>query len=138
GFKDEAPRVVIDEPKTDRDVPADATIPVRIVLDDDFGLGSARLIYRVATGESEPHDEAIMPLWTADGQSPAPVASTVIKHKELALDWQLATLKLAVGTVITFYADARDLDTIKGPNIGKSRELRLRIVSKDDATRQFD
>ena len=25
GFRDEAPRVVIDEPKTDRDVPADAT-----------------------------------------------------------------------------------------------------------------
>ena len=43
GFRDEAPRVVIDEPKTDRDVPADATIPVRVVLDDDFGLHSARL-----------------------------------------------------------------------------------------------
>ena len=27
GFCDEAPRVVIDEPKTDRDVPAEATIP---------------------------------------------------------------------------------------------------------------
>ncbi len=27
GFRDEAPRVVIDEPKTDRDVPADATDP---------------------------------------------------------------------------------------------------------------
>ena len=30
GFRDEAPRVVIDEPKTDRDVPADATVPVRV------------------------------------------------------------------------------------------------------------
>ncbi len=129
---------MFDEPKTDRDVPADATIPVRIVLDDDFGLHSARLIYRVATGESEPHDEAAIPLWTAKDQSPAPVASTVVKHQELAHNWQLAPLKLPVGTVITFYADARDLDTIKGPNVGKSRELRLRIVSKDDAARQFD
>ena len=32
--------MVIDEPKTDRDVPAEATIPVRVVLDDDFGLQS--------------------------------------------------------------------------------------------------
>ena len=31
GFRDEAPRVVIDEPKTDRDVPAEATVPVRVI-----------------------------------------------------------------------------------------------------------
>ena len=74
-FKDEAPRVVIDEPKTDRDVPADATVPVRIVLDDDFGIHSARLIYRVATGESEPHEEVAIPLWSATDQSPAPAAA---------------------------------------------------------------
>ena len=40
--------------------------------------------------------------------------------------------------MITFYADARDFDTIKGPNVGKSREIRLRIVSKEDAARQID
>ena len=45
-FRDEAPRVVIEEPKTDRDIPAEATIPIRVTLDDDFGLHSARLIYR--------------------------------------------------------------------------------------------
>ncbi len=90
GFKDEAPRVVIEEPKTDRDVPADAIVPVRIVLDDDFGLHSARLNYRVATGESEPRDEVAIPLWVATDQSPAPVASSVVKHQELAHEWQLA------------------------------------------------
>ena len=31
-----------------------------------------------------------------------------------------------------------DFDSIKGPNMGKSREIRLRIVSKEDAARQFD
>ena len=137
GFRDEAPRVVIDEPKTDRDVPADAVVPVRVTVDDDFGLQSARLIYRVATGESEPHDEVAIPLWTAplkgrDGQAPP------VKHHELAHDWPMASLKLQVGAIVTFYADAHDFDTIKGPNVGKSREVRLRIVSKEDAIRQFD
>ncbi len=47
-------------------------------------------------------------------------------------------MKLAIGSIITFYADARDFDSIKGPNVGKSRELRLRIVSKEDAARQLD
>ncbi len=61
-----------------------------------------------------------------------------VKHQDIAYQWELAPLKLPVGTIITFHADARDFDTIKGPNVGKSREIRLRIVSKDDASRQFD
>src|SRR5262249_30241156 len=138
GFRDEAPRVMIEEPKTDRDVPADATVPVQIIVDDDFGLHSARLIYRVASGESEPREEVAIPLFAAKDQQQDPAAATLEKHKELRHAWDLASLKLPVGTVITFYADARDFDSIKGPNIGKSREIRLRIVSKEDASRQLD
>jgi hypothetical protein len=138
GFRDEAPRVVIDEPRTDRDVPADATIPVRITLDDDFGLHSARLIYTLATGDSEPHAEVAIPLWSAQEQGPEGAAAGFTKHQEISHRWELAPLKLQIGTVITFYGNARDFDTIKGPNIGKSREIRLRIVSKEDAVRQFD
>ncbi len=130
--------MVIDEPKTDRDVPADATIPVHVTLDDDFGLHSARLIYRVATGESEPHEEVAIPLWAAREQALEGGPVTSIKHQEIAHNWELGPLKLPLGTVITLYADARDFDAIKGPNVGKSRELRLRIVSKEDVARQFD
>jgi hypothetical protein len=137
-FRDEAPHVVIDEPKTDRDIPADATVPLHVTLDDDFGLHSSRLIYRVATGESEPHEQVAIPLWAAkdQGMQGGPVASS--KHEEIAYKWEIGSLHLPVGTVITAYADARDFDTIKGPNIGKSRELRLRIVSREDIARQFD
>jgi hypothetical protein len=138
GFRDESPRVVIDEPRTDRDVPADATIPVRMTLDDDFGLHSARLIYTLATGDSEPHAEVAIPLWSAQEQGPEGAATGFTKHQEISHRWELAPLKLQVGTVITFYGTAYDFDTIKGPNIGKSREIRLRIVSKEDAVRQFD
>ncbi len=101
GFRDEAPRVVIDEPKTDRDVPADATIPVRVILDDDFGLHSSRLIYRLATGDSEPHAEVAIPLWTANGAGHARLLSLSSSTKRSAYKWELAPLKLPVGTVIT-------------------------------------
>ena len=137
-FKDEAPRVVIDEPRTDRDVPADATVPVRVELDDDFGLHSARLIYKVAAGDSEPHEAVAIPLWSAPGKEPGAAQPAFVKHQEIAYEWELAPLKLAIGSIITFYADARDFDSIKGPNVGKSREIRLRIVSKEDAARQVD
>jgi hypothetical protein len=137
GFRDESPRVVIDEPKSDRDVPAEATVPVRVTLDDDFGLHSSRLIYRLATGDSEPHAETVIPLWSAPQKGPDG-ALAFVKHQEITHKWELTPLKLPVGTIITFYADARDFDSLKGPNVGKSREIRLRIVSKEDAARQFD
>ena len=135
GFRDEAPRVVLDEPKSDRDVPADATIPIHVSLDDDFGLHSSRIIYRLATGDSEPNGEVVIPVWSAAQRQPG---EAFVKHQEIAYRWELTPLKLPVGTVITFFADARDFDTLKGPNVGKSREIRLRIVSKEDAARQFD
>jgi hypothetical protein len=137
-FKDEPPRVVIAEPKTDRDVPSDAVIPVRIELDDDFGLHSARLMYKVATGESEPHDAVAIPLWSAPGEEAGSAQPSFVKHKEIEYVWKLEPLKLGIGSIITFYADSRDFDSIKGPNLGKSRELRLRIVSREDAARQSD
>ena len=115
-LQDEAPRVVIEEPKTDRDVPADATVPVRdrprrrfrpALLAPDLPprhrrVGAARRGRRSPSGR--PKDE-----------SSAPAAASVVKHQEIAYDWELAPLKLAVGTVITFYADARDFDTHQGP-----------------------
>ena len=137
-FKDEAPRVVIAEPRTDHDVPADAMVPVRVELDDDFGLHSARLLYKVSAGDSEPHDAVAIPLWSAPGEEPGLAQPAFVKHQEIAYEWNLAPLKLAIGSIITFHADARDFDSIKGPNVGKSRELRLRIVSKEDAARQVD
>ncbi len=71
-FRDEAPRVVIDEPKTDRDVPAEATVPVRVLVDDDFGIHSARLLYKIATGESEPGEEVVIPLLVGHGPEHRP------------------------------------------------------------------
>src|SRR5262249_48299852 len=52
--------------------------------------------------------------------------------------WDIAPLKLPPGSVITFHAEARDFDAIKGPNLGKSRELRLRIVSDQEIATQLD
>ena len=131
-FKDEAPRVVIDEPMNDRDVPAQARVPVAFTVDDDFGIQSARLIFKTASGGSEPTQDVALPLF--DGT----VATQPVKHRQVTYTWDLTPLKLAPGSIITFHADARDFDSIKGPNLGKSRELRLRIVSDEDIARQMD
>ncbi len=98
GFADQAPRVVIDEPKSDRDVPAEAVIPLnRVMLDDDFGLQSGQMIYRIATGDSEPQDAVTIPLWTVPEPGPGPAVASFVKHQDISHDWQLAPLKLPVG-----------------------------------------
>jgi hypothetical protein len=137
-LKDESPRVLIDEPKADRDVPPDAVIPVRIDLEDDFGLQSCRLLYVTSSGDSEPHEAVAIPLWSAPAIESGQSQNRSIKHQELSHEWNLSPLKLGVGSFITFHAEARDFDSINGPKTGKSREIRLRIVSKEDAARQFD
>ncbi|MGC8643752.1 MAG: DUF4175 family protein, partial [Isosphaeraceae bacterium] len=137
-FRDDPPRVVIAEPRTDRDIPADAVVPIQIELDDDFGLQSSRIMYKVASGDSEPHNPVAIPLWVDPAQASAASQPVPVKHQEIDHVWKLESLKLAVGSILTFHAEARDYDSIKGPNLGKSREIRLRIVSKADAARQFD
>ena len=131
---DEAPRVAFEEPTNDRDVPTKAVVPIKIAVDDDFGIHSIRLIYKVASGGSEPAREVILPLW--DGQAKAD--SPRSKHEVVAYRWDLAPLKLEPGAIVTFHADARDFDDVKGPNIGKSRELRLRISSDEEINRQIE
>jgi len=136
-LKDEAPRVAIDDPTHDRDVPAEATIPLAITVDDDFGIQLVRLIYKVASGGSEPAREGIIPLW-APPETPA-AAATPVRRQEVRYRWDLSALKdLQPGTVISFHAEGRDFDNSKGPNIGKSREMRLRIITKDEVDRQLE
>lgn len=128
---DDAPRVVIDEPANDRDVPAEATVPIAFTVDDDFGIQTARLVYRIGRGTSEPAGEVVVPLWNSAGER-------TIKRRQVKYAWNLAPLKLEPGATVVFHADALDFDAIKGPKLGKSRELRLRVVTPEDLLRQLD
>jgi hypothetical protein len=136
-IKDEAPKVVIEEPTNDRDVTPTADVPIEIAADDDFGLGSVRLVYKVAMNGSEPGPEVVVPLWAATaGTKEKPAAPS--KHQAVKYRWKLEPLKLPPGAMLTFHADSRDLDNLKGPNLGKSRELHLRIVTPDQLASQME
>jgi hypothetical protein len=131
---DETPRVSFEDPTNDRDVPSKAVVPLQIAVDDDYGIHSVRMVYKIARGGSEPSKEVILPLF--DGTAKREGGPS--KHEVVNYRWNLAPLKLEPGTIISFHADARDFDNLKGPNLGKSRELRLRIVSDEEAGRQIE
>jgi hypothetical protein len=133
---DEAPRVTIEEPPHDRNVPARAVVPIAFTVADDFGIQLARLIYKISPGSSEPTEEVALLLWEAprDGER----VNRVVKQQEIRYEWNLAPLNLTPGAIITFHAEARDFDDLKGPNLGKSREIRLRVLSDEDILHEFD
>ena len=110
-------------------------MPVVFTVDDDFGIQSARLLYKVAIRRLGADPGECAP---ALGRARPACRRRPVKHQEVRHDWNLAPLKLTPGSIITFHAEARDFDNLKGPNLGKSRELRLRIVSDEDIARQLD
>ncbi len=136
---DEPPRVSLNNPSHDRDVPAQATIPIEIGVEDDYGIQLVRLVYKVAAGGSEQTQDGVIPLWAptdpAAGTEPEPPS----RQRDVTYRWDLGTFgDLPPGTVVTIYGEARDFDSIKGPNLGKSREVRLRIVAKEEVDRQLE
>lgn len=135
-LKDEAPKVTIDDPTSDRDVTANADVPVEITADDDFGLADIRLVYKVSPGGSEPLPEVTIPLWkleTAQDKALTPTKHRAVKHL-----WKLEPLNLPPNSVITYHAESRDLDNLRGPNVGKSRELHLRVVTPEQLAPQIE
>jgi hypothetical protein len=129
-LKDETPRVSVEDPANDRDITPTAEVPLTLAADDDYGLGALRLLFKVSSQGSEPTKEEIVPLWAAE--------TATVTHHEHHHAWDLTPLGLKPGAIITFHADARDRDTLNGPNLGKSRELRLRVVTPEEIARQLE
>ncbi len=135
---DNVPQVVVEEPPGNRDVTANAVVPVVIDAQDDFGLGKVWVEYSVAYGGSEPVQRDPLVLWVANNDE----GTRPTRKRQVQFDWNLAApdlkLDLKPGSVITFHAAATDLDTIRGPKLGKSRELQLRILEPEKIAEQLE
>lgn len=143
-IEDTPPQVAIDDPPANRDVTANAVVPIVIRADDDFGLQKVWINYRVAFETSAGVEQPPLVPWVTtpkddptlpDSERPRPVRSQIVRY-----DWDLAAseLDLKPGTTITLSAAAADLDTIKGPKTGKSREIQLRILDPGQIQAQLD
>ena len=129
---DTAPRVVLEDPATDRDITPQAVVPLKIDLEDDFGIAQVKMKYTVSNGSGDPGEPLVKPLWTSvPGQA-------MVKKNKVSDRWDLSPLSLAPGSMITLLIEANDFKTPNGPNIGKSREIRLRVVTAQEAARQME
>lgn len=132
---DNPPRIDLFAPADELEVTGTRRIELAYSAEDDLGLGDIDLVYRVdkaperrkrlrSAGEARKPDPGAKGLLRA---AAAPLRSIAAK-----IEWELAEIELVAGSRVTYFVEARDLDTVSGPNIGRSREYVLRILSPRD------
>ncbi len=150
---DQAPVVQLMAPGDPLDVTNLRRIELAYVIEDDFGITSAELVWEagkdkgkkpIAIGEAESRG-AVAALPVGRGASPAgsleattrlgtPPAATALAgpprgRLQGKLTWDIAEVQVPSGGEVRYWIQAKDNDTIGGPNVGRSRELHLKVVS---------
>lgn len=133
---DQPPRIDLFAPAEELEVTGTRRIELGYIAEDDLGLGDIDLVYKIGnTAERRrrvrSNDEPKKPGVNSVGVRTAPLRSVAAK-----IEWDLSELELSAGVAVTYHMEARDLDTVSGPNIGRSRNYSLRIMSpreKSDA-----
>jgi hypothetical protein len=152
---DQAPVVQLMAPADPLDVTNLRRIELAYVIEDDFGITSAELVWEagkdkgrkpIAVGEAESRGVGSpTPVPAGRGASPvgSPEATTRLGapapdgaltgpprgRLQGKLTWDIAEVQVPSGGEVRYWIEAKDNDTIGGPNIGRSRELHLKVVS---------
>ena len=102
-----------------------ARVPVNCRVNDDFAVTAVQMAY-VWRDETNQNPQS--------GTVELPAAQEGLAKHELAFDdvIDLALLKLPTGTSFNFHIAAKDNDDISGPNVGKSSDFLLRIVTEEE------
>jgi soluble cytochrome b562 len=132
---DNPPRIDLFASADELEVTGMRRIELAYSAEDDLGLGDIDLVYRVDKSPERRKrlrsaGEARKPEAAATGASKphaAPLRTIAAK-----IEWELAELELPPGSRVTYFVEARDLDSVSGPNVGRSREYALRILSPRD------
>lgn len=103
-------------------VTPEAVIPMTIQIEDDYGVASMELRWRISSNE----EEGAIPL---DGIDPGD------RKAERPYRWEISPLSLPTGEFLTFHIAAKDfmdLDAEAGPNVGRSETYTLKVVTIDE------
>jgi hypothetical protein len=110
---DQAPVVQLLAPGDPLDVTNLKRVELAYTIEDDFAVSSAELVWE--SGKDR-------------GTKPIAIApdSARVQGK---LTWDIAEISVPSGGDVRYWLEAKDNDSIGGPNTGKSRELHLRVIS---------
>lgn len=100
-------------------------IPINTRITDDYGVTSVEVKYLWRDDVAQT---------TNEGKLPLPAATEFLKKAELGFDdvLDLEPLKIPTGTSLNFHVAALDNDDVSGPNLGKSSDFLLRVVTEEE------
>lgn len=100
-------------------------IPINTRITDDYGVTSVEVKYLWRDDVAQT---------TNEGKLPLPGATEFLKKAELGFDdvLDLEPLKIPTGTSLNFHVAALDNDDVSGPNLGKSSDFLLRVVTEEE------
>jgi hypothetical protein len=110
------PRVDITEPGEDIRADPDEVIPLKVSASDDFGLDSITIVYHVLGGPEQRLE--VRDRHLKDGQT---LGAVVLR---------LGSLGLKPYNVVSYYAEARDNNTLDGPGIGRSPTYFIELTDR--------
>ncbi len=114
-------------------VVSDARIPLKCNFKDDFAITQAGLSFQFR-GESEDAPK---------GSDRVPFAEInagqrlTDKGLDYLHNWEIGSLKIPVGSSLTFQVDASDNDTVTGPKHGKSTAFFARVVTEEELRQEL-
>ena len=117
---DQAPVVQLMAPADPLDVTNLRRVELAYVIEDDFGLTAAELVWEA--GKAAPGATGI-----ERGRKAIQLPASARAQGKLV--WDIAEVQVPSGGEVRYWIEAKDNDNIAEANVGRSRELRLRVVS---------
>ena len=111
---DTAPTVQLIAPADSLDVSNLRQIELAFVAEDDFGIAAAELVWESGADH---------------GKKPVPLMEAAAQRAQGKILWDMSEVSLPAGADVRYWLEVRDTDNVAGPNVGRSRELRLKVVS---------
>ena len=124
---DRAPHIELRAPSDEVEVKsARAKIQLEYAADDDYGVGSIDLVWRVVEKSAKGNKaekSKVHKVHVADGKDRKALGDR--------FDWDLADVDLAAGARVEFFLEAADLDDQPAPNVGRSKSYFVHRASPE-------
>lgn len=111
---DQAPAVQLMAPADPLDVTNLRRVELAYVIEDDFGLASAELVWEAGKDR---------------GKKPIALGAGAGARAQGKVVWDIAEVSVPSGGEVRYWIEATDNDNVGGANVGRSREHRLKVVS---------
>lgn len=125
---DRTPKVTVEKVGITGIATPQAVIPLFGKAEDDYAIKSLAIEYELESGDVDPTTtKKTLPVKGVNPDTPLP--NGLVDYLEAV---EVADLELKVGDRLKMIVVAGDNDNVAGPNIGRSVDLPIRIVSEDD------